>query len=74
MPEPPAGTVDPDVVKELEKLLNKAKTGDMTGIAYASLHPGGFTTYNRAGRMTRGVIGALTLMQWDMCKTDIEAD
>lgn len=59
-----------EVVKRLAELLEMAKAGEIRGIAYAILHPGRFTTYNSLGHTTRGVIGALTLLQFDMCKAD----
>jgi len=73
-PSPASGEVNAAVVKELEELLAKAQAGEVSGLAYVTLHPGDYTLWHRVGRMTRGVIGALTLLQWDMCKADIEAD
>jgi len=63
-----------DVVKKLAELLEMAQAGEIRGFAYASLHPGDLTTYSTSGRTTRGVLGALTLLQHDMCKTDLEND
>lgn len=71
-PEPPAGTVNADVVKQLEELLDKARSGDITGLAFVSLHSGDTTVHYRVGRMTRGVIGALTLLQYAMARSDFE--
>lgn len=70
--EPPAGTANPDLVKELQDLLEKANSGEITGFAYASLHPGDVTTYCSVGRLTRGVIGALVMLQWSLAKSDGE--
>ena len=72
-PAPNVGDINPQVVELLTELLEKARAGEVVGVAFASLHPGDLTTSNHGGRMTRGVIGALTLLQHDMCKTDIEA-
>ena len=71
---PPASIHDSneDVVEKLEALLAHARAGEIQGFAYASLHPGDLTTYGRGGRTTRGVLGALTMLQHYMCKTDIE--
>lgn len=72
-PVPTAGIVNDEVVKELQNLLDKAKAGEVMGFAYASLHPGDLTTYGNFGCITRGVIGALMLLQYSMAKTDAES-
>lgn len=69
-PEPIPGTVNESVVDELQGLLDKAKAGEITGVAYVSLHPGDLTCFGRAGRMTRGVIGAIELLKYDMCRDE----
>jgi len=69
---PPAGTVNEDVVREAQDLLDKAKAGEITGFAYVTLHPGDVTFYSNAGRITRGVMGALTLLQYSLARTDFE--
>lgn len=70
--EPPAGTVNADIVKELQELLDKANCGEITGLAYATLHPGDVTLYSKAGRITRGMMGALTLLQYSLARVDYE--
>lgn len=70
--EPPIGTVNQDVVKEIQDLLDKANSGEITGLAYVTLHPGDVTFYSNAGRVTRGVMGALTLLQYSLARTDFE--
>jgi hypothetical protein len=70
--DPPAGTADPAVIKEIEGLLEQAKSGELIGLAYVSLHPGDTTVYFRVGRITRAVMGALTIMQYAMAKADTE--
>ena len=72
-PQPAAGEVNPEVVKELEELLDKARAGDITGLAYVSLHAGDFSTAASAGRLTRGVIGALAILQHRLIKLDEES-
>lgn len=47
-----------------------ARAGEVVGIAYATLHPGDLSIYDTRGRTTRGLLGALTLLQFDMCKAD----
>lgn len=70
----PDGEPNPEVVKELTKLLDMAKAGELLGIAFASLHRGDLTTYDRKGRATRGMLGALVTLQHAMCTADIERD
>lgn len=69
---PSTGEADPNVVKQLAELLEAAKSGEIIGFTYAALHPGEVTSFHRSGRNTRGMIGALVLLQHDMCKTDLE--
>jgi hypothetical protein len=63
---------NPDAVALLERMLKEAQAGEIQGLAYASLHPGDLTTYGSGGRTTRGILGALTMLQFYMCKTDLE--
>ena len=69
-PQPPPGTVNLEVVNELQGLLDKAQAGEITGIAYVSLHAGDTTTYYYAGRITRGLLGAITLLQLMLGRTE----
>lgn len=69
---PSGGEPNPTVVEHLSGLLEKARSGEITGIAYATLHPGDVSFYSTSGRTTRGLLGALTLLQYDMCKADAE--
>lgn len=71
-PEPLAGEVNSDVVERLADLLDKARSGEVTGIAYATLHPGDVSFYDNCGRATRGLLGALLLLQHNMAKVDDE--
>lgn len=72
--EPPAGSVNPDVVKELQELLDRANCGEITGFAYVTLHPGDLTCHHSIGRITRGVMGALLLLQYALAKSDSEKE
>lgn len=69
---PVGGEADPTVVECLSELLEKARAGEVTGIAYATLHPGDVSFYHNSGRATRGLLGALMLLQYEMCKADAE--
>ena len=62
----------PEVIKELEELLAKAKAGEIRGIAYVAIHPGDLTSFARVGRNTRGMLGANMLLQHEMCARTME--
>jgi hypothetical protein len=66
----PDGDPNPDVIECLQSLLDRAKAGEIIGLAYVSQHPGDFTMYGRNGRITRGTIGAIAMLQYDMCRAD----
>lgn len=68
----PVGQPDTAVVEKVRELLSKAEAGEIVGIAYAVLHPGDVSSYCTSGRTTRGVLGALALLQYDICKADDE--
>lgn len=63
---------NPEVIEKLEQLLEQAKAGEVTGLAYAALHPGDLTSWSFAGRTTRGLLGATMLCQGDLVKTTLE--
>jgi hypothetical protein len=69
-PSPSGGEPNAAVVDRLAELLEMARAGEVVGIAYATLHPGDLSIYDTRGRTTRGLLGALTLLQFDMCKAD----
>lgn len=71
-PAQTVGAVNPDLVKELQDLLERAKAGELHGLAYAALYAGDLTVYDSAGRLTRGVIGAIELLKFRMCRDDLE--
>lgn len=60
------------VIEKLEKMLDQARSGELTGFACATLHPGDLTTWGFAGRATRGLLGALVLCQGDVVKSTLE--
>lgn len=62
----------PEVVEKLIELLEMAKAGEVRGIAFAILCRGDLSAYGTAGRTTRGALGALVMLQHDMCKADLE--
>jgi len=71
-PEPPPGHVDEAVVKELTDLLERAKSGEITGIAYGVLCPGDLSYYGRFGRITRGVIGAMEILKYTIIERALQ--
>lgn len=71
-PEPPPGYVDESVVKELTDLLERAKSGEITGIAYAVLCPGDTSYYGRSGRITRGVVGAMEILKFTIIESALK--
>jgi hypothetical protein len=71
-PSPAPGDVNPEVVKRLTELLDQAKSGEIAGIAYATLHPGDMSCYSTCGRTTRGLLGALVILQHEMSETSIQ--
>lgn len=58
-------TVSKETVTELEALLEEAKSGTLTGLAYVALHSGADFSYNALGRArlapshTSGAVGKL---------------
>ncbi len=54
----------PDVVKLFEDLLEAAQSGEIVGFAGAYLHCDDCTSYRRAGMITRGLLGALAIVQY----------
>jgi hypothetical protein len=71
---PPRGEVDEDVIKVLTDLLEAAHAGEVVGVAYAAQHPQKTTSWHRAGYGTRALLGAVTLLQADICRTELESD
>lgn len=71
-PAPPDGEVSPETVKVLEELLEKARSGEVSGIAYAVSHSGDTTSFHCVGYGGRALLGAVTLLQHNICKRDLE--
>jgi hypothetical protein len=68
----PARDIDPLLVEKLERLLDQAKSGELRGFAIAMLYPGDLTTWDFAGRTTRGLLGTVMLLQGDLVKTTLD--
>lgn len=62
----------PEVISELESLLEMARSGELVGVAIGLVHPGDLTSWRRAGRQVRALFGVLELMKYDMCRSDFE--
>lgn len=70
---PATGKVsNPEVVARLEELLDRAKSGEIVGIAYAITDGDDYTSYSWVGRSIRGTLGALDLLHFEMCRADVE--
>ena len=70
---PATGKVaNPEVIERLEELLDKAKSGEIVGIAYAITDGDDYTGYSWVGRSIRGTLGALDLLHFEMCRADVE--
>jgi len=48
-----------------------AKSGEIVGFAHAAVYQGDLTCYGRSGRNTRGMIGALVLLQGEIVKCEL---
>lgn len=64
------GEVNPVVVKELEKLLEMARSGELHGFAVALLHSDRSASYRIVGFNDFKLIGATEVMKSVMCRTD----
>lgn len=53
------GQPDPAVVKELEDLLQQAKSGEISGLAWAATHPAEISSNHYVGMTSRGMVGGL---------------
>ena len=60
------GEADPWVVEALEDMLERAKSGECKGFAIAWLTADQATCHHVVGRVTRAVLGAVTILQHDM--------
>lgn len=63
----PPGEPDPDVVKLAEETLERARSGDVNGIAVVMQHADDATTYQNCGNTTRATIGALEILKHELC-------
>lgn len=66
------GTPRPELIADLERVLEMAKAGEIEGIAYAVQHADGCTNFYRIGRLTRAVIGALSILQTSIVYDEIK--
>ncbi len=56
----------PDVVKALEEALEKARSGEIIGVAAAFVHGDDCTSMAMCGRVTRAMMGALHILLSDL--------
>jgi hypothetical protein len=64
--EPNAGAI-----KVLEDLLERARAGELVGVAVVAYQPGGETWWQIAGIHGRGTIGALEVVKADLVGRDL---
>ena len=57
---------DDAVVAELEKLLEMARSGELVGFATGFVNRDLSTSSAQVGTRTRGLIGILEILKWDM--------
>ena len=72
-PIPDPGKPVPELVEHLEKMLEQARSGEVTGITYAVLYQGDITSFCSVGRMRRSLLGSLAMLQYALCKEDYDA-
>lgn len=68
----PERSPNPEVIAELEHLLEQAKMGEINGLAYAILFHDDCTRGHSVGRIIRSVIGTLAMVSYDLCRGDHE--
>lgn len=66
------GTPNQELIEDLEKVLEKAKSGEIISIAYAILYSDELTSYRWVGKMTRAIVGTLELIKYGLCRGDWE--
>jgi hypothetical protein len=67
------GTPVPELIEDLESLLEKARAGEINAIAYGVRYSDDLTSYRWVGVITRALIGALELAKLGMCQAEINA-
>lgn len=66
-PIPAIGEPNEKMIRELERLLEAARSGDLQGVVVAMLHKDDTTQSMRCGVMSRGLIGLVSTLHHDMC-------
>ena len=70
----PKGTVRPDLISDLEQLVEMAKNGQIDGIACALLFSDDCTSYRLKGRANRALIGVINMMEFRLLYDDMMED
>lgn len=68
----PPGTPRPDLIADIERLLEMVRSGRVDGIAYAIVFNDDATDWTVGGRITRSMIGALECAKFDLVKGDVQ--
>lgn len=71
-PVPRAGEPRPEVVERLERLLEMARSGEIQGVGAAVLYRDDSTQVFAVGLATRGMLGAVTMLQIDVAHSLVE--
>lgn len=64
------GEPHPDVIERLEKLLEAAKSGELSGVVCITLFKDDCTNYHIAGRRTRGQLGTIYMAAFALMDED----
>ena len=67
-PIPPIGDPSPEVIAQLERLLEMARAGQIVGVAACLEHGDGATSGVVTGVVSRGLIGAVEMSKYDLIK------
>lgn len=64
----PPGQPDQNIIKVAEEILDRARSGDLNGLAYVMHHSDDTTSYEYIGRIDRATIGTLEMLKLRICK------
>jgi hypothetical protein len=70
----PPGTPRPNLIEDLERLLEMARSGELDCIAYAVVLRTDSTDWNVVGRVTRSLAGALHCALFRLSKLDVDGE
>jgi hypothetical protein len=65
------GTPNAEVIEDIERLLEAARSGEINAIAYAVRYKDDLTSYRWVGIISRAMVGAIELAKLGMCQQEI---